>query len=194
MSDRSCNLPEALDVSNKVAPGVRSGGKTMWASRFIWAYRRKPAGCVALLCLVALVSCRGKAAYDGKNAAELQAMLHSADSAVQAQGAYGLSRLGPEARAAVPALIEALTGKETLVRAHAALALGRIGPDAHAAVPALADLLRDPEWTVRRQAALALGRIGPEARMAIPALEKLVRDPDHLVRQAAEEALPSVRK
>jgi HEAT repeat protein len=166
----------------------------MPTSQFVWESRLPPAGCVVLLCLLAVGGCRCKAPYEDKTAAELEAMLHSAEPTVQMQGAFGLSRLGPEARAAVPALIEALKGKDTLVRAHAALALGRIGPQASPAVPVLTELLGDPEWTVRRQAALALGRIGSEARMAIPGLEKLGHDPDQLVRQAAQEALPMVRK
>jgi HEAT repeat protein len=167
----------------------------MPTSRFVRASHLKRVGRAALLCLVlAIGGCGGKVPYEGKSASELEAMLHTADPTTQAQGAYGLSLLGAEARTAVPALIEALAGNETLVRAQAALALGRIGPDAGAAVPALAELLRDPEWTVRRQVALALGRIGPQARLAIPALEKLGDDPDHLVRQAAEEALQNIRK
>jgi HEAT repeat protein len=153
------------------------------------------AGRALLLCLALGVGgCRGKAPHEGKNAAELEAMLRGEDPAAQAQGAYGLSTLGAEARQAVPALVDALKSKVTLVRERAALALGRVGPDAREAVPALTQTLRDPEWTVRRQASLALGRIGPEARSAIPSLEKLSGDRDHLVRKAAQEALRQVRK
>ena len=60
---------------------------------------RKPARC-ALLCLALLAGCRSRAPHEGKSAAQLEAMLRSADPAVQAQGAYGLSRLGAEARPA----------------------------------------------------------------------------------------------
>src|SRR5436305_8334879 len=83
---------------------------------------RPLAGRAVLLCLVVTIGgCRGKAPYEGKNAAELEAMLHSDDPAAQAQGAFGLSRLGAEARPAVPALVASLKGKETLVRQRAAL-------------------------------------------------------------------------
>jgi HEAT repeat protein len=146
---------------------------------------------ILLLFLLAPAGCGVKAPYEGKNAAQLERMLHDPSPAVQAQGAYGLSLLGPEARDAVPALIEALT-KESIVRQNAALALGHIGPDAKDAVPALIVALGDSEWAVRRQAALALGGIGPEARAAIPELEKLKRDKDKLVRNAADEALTRV--
>lgn len=153
---------------------------------------RQSARLVMLLPLVCLGACRAKAPYEGKGAAELERMLRNPSPAAQAQAAFGLSRLGPEARSAVPALIDALT-KDSLVRQNAALALGQIGPDARDAVPALIQALSDSEWAVRRQAALALGQIGPEARKAIPALQKLIRDPDPLVRQAAQKVLQQIR-
>jgi HEAT repeat protein len=137
-------------------------------------------------------ACRAKAPYEGKGVAELEQMLRDPKPTVQAQGAYGLSRLGPEARSAVPSLVAALK-KDSLVRQNAALALGQIGPDARAAVPALGDALGDSEWAVRRQAAIALGHIGPDARPAIPALQKVSRDPDPLVRKAAQQALKQIR-
>jgi HEAT repeat protein len=138
-------------------------------------------------------ACRTKAPYEGKSVAELERMLHDPSPAVQAQGAFGLGRLGPEARSAVPALIDALK-KDAIVRQNAALALGQIGPDAKEAVPALTEALTDSEWTVRRQAALALGHVGPEARRATPALKKLGADPDQLVRKAAQEALARIQR
>src|SRR5947209_2622819 len=120
---------------------------------------------LALLLLLPVGACRSRPPYERKSAAQLEAMLKASSPAVQAQGAYGLSRLGPDARGAVPALIEALKGGP-LVRENAALALGRIGPEAADAVPALTVALHDPEWAVRRQAALALGEIGAKARTA----------------------------
>src|SRR3989442_3527375 len=95
-----------------------------------------------LLPLVFISACRAKAPYEGKGAADLERMLRDPNPAVQAQGAFGLSRLGPEARSAVPSLIDALK-KDSLVRQNAALALGQIGPDARDAVPALCGALSD---------------------------------------------------
>jgi HEAT repeat protein len=140
---------------------------------------------LAAFCLC-LYGCSSKP-YEGKTVGELEQMLHDPNPAVQVQGAFGLSRLGPDAREAVPGLIASLEG-EALVRQNAALALGAIGPEAKGAVPALIRLLSDPEWTVRRQAATALGQIGPDAKEAVKALEKLHNDKDRLVRKAAEEA------
>lgn len=147
---------------------------------------------VLLLPLLLLSGCRAKPPYEGKSVAELEQMLRAPNPAVRVRGAYGLSRLGPEARSAVPALMEAMK-KDSLVRQNAALALGQIGPSAREAVPALNEALSDPEWAVRRQAALALGKIGPEARTAIPGLQKMSRDPDPLVREAAHKALKQIR-
>src|SRR5207237_5976117 len=110
--------------------------------------------CVLSGPLLAL-GCHRQAPYEGKTVAQLSAMLRDADPMVQTQGAYGLSRLGPEAKAAVPALIEALPTGNARVRTTAALALAEIGPEARTAVSALTERLSDPEWTVRRQAARA---------------------------------------
>ena len=123
-----------------------------------WVPCRSTVPC-ALLCVVLLAGCRGRAPHEGKSAAQLEAMLRSADPAVQAQGAYGLSRLGAEARPAVPALTEALHSTDTLVRENAALALAQIGPDARAAIPALTALAHDPDHLVRRAAQEALAKI-----------------------------------
>src|SRR5436190_23433397 len=94
-----------------------------------------PAWVVLLVMLLGL-GCGSKSPYEGKSVADLEHMLRDADPAVQTQGAFGLSRLGPEARTAVPALIEALQSAEPRVRQNAALALTEIGPDAREAAPA----------------------------------------------------------
>src|SRR5262245_50891407 len=98
-----------------------------------------------LVLLLVVVGCRGRAPWEGKSVAELEAMLRDADPNVQAQGAYGLSRLGGEARPAVKSLAEALKKGDARVRQNAALALAQIGPEAQEAVPALAEALGDPE-------------------------------------------------
>jgi HEAT repeat protein len=149
---------------------------------------------VVVVGLVLLTGCGTKSPIEGKSAAELEAMLRGGDVTAQAQGALGLSKLGPEAAPAVPALIDALKSQQALVRQNAALALGNIGSSAKAAVPGLTDALRDPEWAVRRQAAVALGQLGPDAKSAVPALQRLTRDPSGPVNKAAKEALQRVGK
>jgi HEAT repeat protein len=148
-------------------------------------------GIVALL-LLGIPSCSSKPPYQGKSAAELEQMLADPDPKVQTQGAFGLSQLGPEARSAVPALVEALK-RDLSVRENAALALGNIGPDAREAVAALIEALGDLEWNMRRLAALALGKIGADAAPAVPSLLKLGRDPDKRVQQAAREAVAKIQ-
>src|SRR5262249_45669388 len=101
---------------------------------------------------LAAAGCRSQALpYEGKSVAELEAMLADPDPTRQAQGAYGLSRLGPEGRLAAPALIDGLKSPSVVVRERCAHALGMVG--AAEGVPALAASLRDPEWSVRRHAA-----------------------------------------
>jgi HEAT repeat protein len=56
-----------------------------------------------------------------------------------------LGKIGPEAREAVPTLIELLKNKEGNDYRNAAIALGRIGPDAKTALPALRELHRQLE-------------------------------------------------
>ena len=72
------------------------------------------------------------------------------------------------ARAAVPALIEAVRSRRRFDRDPAVQALGRIGPDARAAVPILANAL-DPDGDISTccYAAEALSRIGPSAIPAV---------------------------
>lgn len=150
---------------------------------------------MAFLLIPALVlGCSHKPPYEGRSVAELERMLADPSSTVRIQGAYGLSLHGPEARPALPALVDALHSSDTLLRMQAALALGAIGPGARDAVPPLTAALDDPEWSVRRQAAMALGRIGPEAESAAPVLRRLQHDdPNGLVRKAVDQALPRLQ-
>ena len=120
-------------------------------------------------------------------------MLADSRPSVQAQAAYGLSRLGAEAQSAVPELKRALSSPDTLVRLNAALALAKIGPGAAEAVPPLIEALRDPQWSVRRQAAIALGSIGVAAEPAIPRLAQLAGERDKLVSAAAREAIKTIK-
>ena len=75
------------------------------------------------------------------------------------RAALALTEIGPDAREAAPALIEALKDAEWSVRRQAALALGRIGPEARSALPALEKLGRDPDHLVRKAAREALKNI-----------------------------------
>ena len=105
--------------------------------------------------------------------------------------AAAIAKLGPKAKDAVPALIDALRSKDVAtggpvvvgmgsiteedgpVRLAAAVALGKIGREARFAVPALLKALDDPDSRVRAEAAASLGAIGPDAAAAIPELARL---------------------
>jgi HEAT repeat protein len=83
--------------------------------------------------------------------------LADSEAHVRKWAAFGLSRIGPEARAAVPALIKALRDESEEVRKDAAGALAYIGPQAREAVPALlAVFFEDKVPGVRSDAARAL--------------------------------------
>jgi len=98
-----------------------------------------------------------------------------------------------DTRAAVPALIKALTDRDADVRAWSAHALAELGPDAAEAVPALIKLLKDPSEGPRNTSAIALGGIGPRASKAIPALTKALEDESADLRSFAAAAIKRIR-
>lgn len=100
--------------------------------------------------------------------------------------ARALAAIGPDASAAVPALIEALSDPDPSLRRAAAQTLGSIGPAAQAAAPALVAQFADPYGVVGSIAAEALGSIGAAA---VPTLVEALLDRDTSVRQLAIEAL-----
>jgi serine/threonine-protein kinase len=109
---------------------------------------------------------------------------------VRLRAAEALGKFGALAKAAVPALVNALNGPD-LVAAEAAKSLGKIGLAASAAVPALGAALGRSAVDVRREAARALVRLGPAAEPAVGALIEALQDAkgDRVVRQQAADAL-----
>lgn len=133
--------------------------------------------------------------------------------------ARALDRIGPDARAAVTALTEALADSDEVLRYEAAKALGSIGADAAPAIPILVQVLNDPERLVgdiaadalsrigsaaipalievlrgskpeiRRRALTSLGGIGAKADVALPDLIRSLTDPDEEIRAAAANAI-----
>lgn len=85
--------------------------------------------------------------------------------------AGNLALFGPDAVAAVPALIDMLEVQSTTgaapwlndPRRRAVFALGAIGPAAKAAVPALLEAMNGQDQGLARAAAKALRRIDPDA-------------------------------
>jgi hypothetical protein len=86
--------------------------------------------------------------YQGKTVDEWVKALKNWDSRVRGEAATALGRIGPAAKAAIPALIDALKDRDPLVRVEAASALGSIGPDA---IGALRDALKNEDRYVRME-------------------------------------------
>ena len=112
----------------------------------------------------------------------LVAMLQARDSVGPADRPRTLQQLGPDAKTAVPALVQRLWDPDTSVRQAVVLALRDIGPEAKVAIPALAQRLRDPDRYVAVDAAHTLGRMGPDST---PSLVPLLRDCNPRVRELA---------
>lgn len=102
-----------------------------------------------------------------------------------------LATLGAEAKAAVPALIDALADEDQFLREGAAQALGKIGAEAKAAIPALKNALRDPQLFVGPEAGLALWRIA-EVPEAMDALLLFLMDQDHFIRGKTATCLAEI--
>jgi HEAT repeat protein len=135
----------------------------------------------------------GKAAGQEDGVARLTAALGDKDDFVREHAARALGRIGPDAKPAVPALLERLgKDEERDVREHAAKSLGLIGAQAigpllEESVKALIKGLRDEAADVRENSARALGQLG--AREAVDPLRKTLKDSQPRVRAAVEEAL-----
>ena len=98
-----------------------------------------------------------------------------------------LERMGPGAKDAVPALIEALHDPGVFGRFTVPMALAKIGS---VAVPEIERAMNEHgSARVRRGCAKALGMMGPAAGEAADALQKALHDPDADVRMAAAESL-----
>jgi phage FluMu protein Com len=117
--------------------------------------------------------------------------LNHTDPAVRRQAAIKAQKLGPRARAAVPALVNALKDQSNpvvspLLRQEAARALGSMGPDADSAVPALRDALQDKNAKVQEEAVEALCKLG---KAAVAPLAEALQHPQALIRVRAASGL-----
>ena len=101
---------------------------------------------------------------------------------------FAADKLGNIGAPAVPALIEALSSKESsFTREYAALALAKIGKDAEPALPALAIALRDEYGgNISMNASKAMAAIG---KPAVPLLTEALADKVYWVRWRAAWAL-----
>ncbi len=127
------------------------------------------------------------------------AFLSSDDEMERRTATYALGKIGPDAKAALPAVKQNLMADDERLRMISLWAMLQITPDddqvVKAAIPALTKALVAERPLVRLEAALALGKIGPQAAAAQGALESLAKtDDDEAVRRAAAEALKQIAR
>jgi HEAT repeat protein len=140
----------------------------------------------------------GRVAGQGTGIARLTAALGDKDDFVREYAARTLGRIGPDAKVAVPALLQRLAkDEERDVREHAAKSLGLIGAQAIGpllpdTVKALIKGLEDEAADVRENSARSLGQLG--ATEAIPDLHLIAEDPQPRVREAVAGALRQLEK
>jgi HEAT repeat protein len=127
--------------------------------------------------------------HDGKAVSEWIARLKDKDDKVRLKAAMSLRQLGPEAKAAVPALLESLKDNSASVRCESAFALQRVGPAAKPAIPSLIEALKDADYHVRLWSLIALAEFGADARAAAPALASILKEPDIVLRAQAARGL-----
>ncbi len=167
------------------------------AARALWQIEGRPERVVpTLIAIVESKETVEKAADRSDSRAE------SPRSIYAAYAAKLLGKIGPEAREAVAALMEAMKARDNVLCDCSIEALGEIGPDAKQAIPAIVERLGDHReakalgephhwtyagtWHVGITAWSALGKMGPDAAVGlIPALNHQ----DKEVRQQAALAL-----
>ncbi len=145
--------------------------------------------------LVTAVHAQDEPTYEGRTVSQWVGLLQdSADEEERRSAAEALGKIGPSARNAVPALIEALENDADSKGAWtAANALAKIGPDAEAAVPALIRALqRDEDESGAWAAAHALTEIAPRDREVISALVKMSETGPPHMRWAVVVVLPNI--
>ncbi|HLH54574.1 MAG TPA: HEAT repeat domain-containing protein, partial [Verrucomicrobiae bacterium] len=99
------------------------------------------------------------------------------DKAVAANAAKCLGGIGPEARQAVPALINAVKDPDPHVRQDAVFALGELGPSAEPAVDVLFEAANEPYQGVSFFALQSLGSIAARPQVVIPLLLATLNKP-----------------
>jgi HEAT repeat protein/S1-C subfamily serine protease len=125
---------------------------------------------------------------------DLIAKLSSPDNTVRAEGAYGLGKLGPDARKALPELVKALGDKDSFVRRLVVDALRQIGSPTPNDLPDLLPFLESASPEARFYVLAALAALGHEkqAAPAATAVLKAAGDPDVGVRRQALRTIGSM--
>ncbi len=132
---------------------------------------------------------------DAQSVQKLIAKLKHPDAVVRGMSVRELAKIGPEARAAIPALIEALTDREWFddreerISTVAGQALYHIGLEA---IPALTAAIASEESLASSEALDCLARFGPRARLSLDAIAKALAVPDRYYHFDAAKALSEI--
>lgn len=100
--------------------------------------------------------------------------LSSGDLQVYALAAGTLGEIGPQARAAIPAMQQRLADTNVMVRVGAADVLSKLGADPTVFMPTVVESLRDPDYTFLDYKLEVLLKHKDHARDAIPLLVNIL--------------------
>jgi HEAT repeat protein len=103
-----------------------------------------------------------------------------------------LGEMGPKAKDAVPALVNALADDRPDVRREVLICLGHIGPDAKS-LPAITAQLDHKDDSVKAAAVFAIAKMGPEAAPALPKLEQQLTTTNELLQTVAAWAVARIQ-
>jgi HEAT repeat protein len=117
-------------------------------------------------------------------------VVYNAASVRREMAAGELGGFGPQARPAIPALMQALQSNDLAVHESAIQSLGAIHGEPEIVIPLLIKYLDDDQ--LNDEAATALGNFGSLARPAVPKIIPLLHAADDDAQAAAAEALKKI--
>ena len=95
-------------------------------------------------------------------------------SRLRSEASMALGMLGPQAKAAIPALVQVMNDTDERARANAIEAIKRVQPLDKRAMPVLINAMRDPSTRVQNAANLALVEVGPVSSNVVSAFIRAV--------------------
>ncbi len=111
---------------------------------------------------------------------------HHQNPSIRLGALRSITKLGSQAREALPDLTEALNDSDPRVREGAAQAIGQLGRDA---IPVLVSMLSHSDKYIRRNAVWGLGKLGSQAKSVLFDLCKSLKDEDARTASGAAQAL-----